>query len=57
MVYDVNNRQTFESCRDHWLPSYREIAPETSVIILIGNQIDRCEMNDDFREVQKEEAE
>lgn len=57
MVYDVNNRETFQSCKDHWLASYRDIAPETSVIILVGNQIDRCQMNEDFREVSTQEGE
>ena len=57
MVYDVNKRSTFESCCDHWLPSFREVAAENSVIILVGNQIDRCQGNEDFREVSQQEAE
>ena len=57
MVYDVNKRSTFESCREHWLPSFREVATESAVIILVGNQIDRCQGNEDFREVPTKEAE
>ena len=41
LVYDVNKRSTFESC-DYWLNSFREVAAESTIIILVGNQVDRC---------------
>ena len=56
MVYDVNKKSTFDSCSDYWLKSFREVANENAIIILVGNQIDRCQMNEDFREVPTQEA-
>ena len=57
MVFDVNKKQSFESCVDYWLPQFRDAGQENSVVILVGNQVDRCQMNEDFREVTKQEAE
>ena len=51
MVYDVNKRSTFDSCCDYWLNSFREVGQENSIIILVGNQVDRQQ-----REVSTEEA-
>ena len=56
MVYDVNKRSTFESCTEYWLPQFREVGQENATIILVGNQVDRCQMNEDFREVSFAEA-
>ena len=56
MVYDVNKRSTFDSCCEYWLKSFREVANENAIIILVGNQIDRCQMNEDFREVSTQDA-
>ena len=51
MVYDVNKRGSYESCCDYWLNSFREVASENAVIVLVGNQVDRQQ-----REVSTEEA-
>ena len=56
MVYDVNKKSTFDSCCDYWLQGFRDVAHENAIIILVGNQIDRCQMNEDFREVPTEEG-
>ena len=42
MVYDVNKRNTYESCINYWIKNYREVANENAIIILVGNQVDRC---------------
>ena len=54
-MYDVNKRSTFESY-DYWLNSFREVAQETTIIILVGNQVDRCQLNEDLRKVSTEEG-
>ena len=56
MVYDVTKRGSFSSIQDYWLPQFREVGQEHAIIILVGNQVDRCQMNEDMREVQTNEA-
>jgi GTPase SAR1 family protein len=56
MVYDVNKKSTFDSIMNYWLPQFRDVATDSTSIILVGNQIDRCQLNEDFREVPTEVA-
>ena len=56
MVYDVTKKGSFSSIQDYWLPQFREVGQEHAIIILVGNQVDRCQMNEDMREVQTNEA-
>ena len=51
MVYDVTKRSSFSSIQDYWLPQFREVGQEQAIIILVGNQVDRCQLNEDMREV------
>ena len=56
MVYDVCKRESFDSCCKYWLDTYRVYAQENSIILLIGNQIDRCVNNEGMREVEISEG-
>ena len=51
MVYDVNKRSTFESIKNYWLMEFRDASQENAAIILVGNQIDRCQQDKELREV------
>ena len=54
MVYDVNKESTFENIINYWLEEFRDVCLENSVIILLGNQIDR---GDEFRQIKYEQGE
>ena len=56
MVFDVCKRESFTSCCKYWLETYREAAQENSIILLIGNQVDRCANNEELREISTDEA-
>lgn len=52
VVYDVNKRSTFDNVKNYWLNEFRESSQENAAIILVGNQIDRCQQNEELREVE-----
>ena len=43
MVYDVTKKSSFESIKNYWLTEFRDASQENAAIILVGNQIDRCQ--------------
>lgn len=51
IMYDVTNRKSFERCAD-WLSEVRLYTREGTVVLLVGNKMDRSEE----RKVQTEEA-
>eukprot|EP01045_Picozoa_sp_COSAG04_P002136 COSAG04_NODE_75_length_28792_cov_4.615272_22_plen_131_part_00 len=52
LVYDVTDRQSFESIRNRWVKDVAQHAPETALKILLGN---KCDM-DEKRAVSTEEG-
>ena len=56
MVYDVNKRASYDNLCDYWLKTFREVSQESAVVLMVGNQTDRCQINQDVREVPTTEA-
>lgn len=44
MVYDVTKEDTFDNAK-RWMEELRASAEPDCVIYLVGNQVDRAEMN------------
>ncbi len=55
-MYDVTKEETFINAK-RWMEELRASAEPECVIYLVGNQIDRVEMNPGLRQVTKEKAE
>ena len=55
MVYDVTKEDTFLNAK-RWMEELRASAEPDCVIYLVGNQVDRVEMNPALRMVQYETA-
>lgn len=55
MVYDVTKEDTFTNAK-RWMEELRASAEPDCVIYLVGNQVDRAEMNPALRQVQYEAA-
>ena len=57
MVYDVNNRSTFEKIKTFWLKEFRKNCQAKKIaLVLVGNQIDKCQQDKSLREVSISEA-
>lgn len=50
MVYDVSKEDTFINAK-RWMEELRASAEPDCVIYLVGNQVDRVEMNPTLRQV------
>ena len=55
MVYDVTKEDTFLNAK-RWMEELRASAEPDCVIYLVGNQVDRVEMNPSLRMVQYDTA-
>ena len=55
VVYDVTKEDTFINAK-RWMEELRASAEPDCVICLVGNQVDRVEMNPDLRQVSYESA-
>ena len=55
MVYDVTKEETFTNAK-RWMEELRASAEPDCVIYLVGNQVDRVEMNPSHRQVSQETA-
>jgi len=56
VVYDVTKEQTFVNAKT-WLDELRAQANQDCIIYLVGNQVDRCQLNEGSRQVKRERAE
>ena len=56
LVFDLSRRQTFQHVTD-WLNDLRQIAEPDIVVILVGNKADLTQLEQNKREVTREEAE
>ncbi|KEY69668.1 hypothetical protein S7711_03152 [Stachybotrys chartarum IBT 7711] len=56
LVFDLSRKQTFQHVTD-WLHDLRQIAEPDIVVILVGNKADLTQLEDNKREVTREEAE
>jgi len=55
VVYDVTKGDTFQNALK-WMEDLRASAEPECVICLVGNQVDRVEINPGLRQVPKEHA-
>lgn len=55
VVYDVSKEETFINAK-RWMEELRASAEPDCVIYLVGNQVDRVEMNPSLRQVPTEVA-
>jgi Rab family protein len=55
VVYDVTKEETFTNAR-RWMEELRGSAEPDCVIFLVGNQVDRVELNPQLRQVPTEKA-
>ncbi len=55
VVYDVTKLDTFRNAQK-WMEELRASAEPECVIYLVGNQVDRVEMNSDLRQVSYDSA-
>ena len=55
VVYDVTKEDTFINAK-RWMEELRASAEPDCVIYLVGNQVDRVEMNPALRQVSQSEA-
>lgn len=56
LIFDVCNRQSFDSLRNVWLRQVSEFGHESMRLILVGNKLDLIGVGDHIREVQVSEA-
>ncbi len=56
VVYDVTKEETFINAK-RWMEELKASAEPDCVMCLVGNQVDRVEMNPALRQVTKERAE
>lgn len=56
LVFDLSRRQTFQHVTD-WLNDLRQIAEPDIVVVLVGNKADLTQLEQNKREVTREEAE
>ena len=56
VVYDVTKEETFINAK-RWMEELKASAEPECVMCLVGNQVDRVEMNPALRQVTKERAE
>jgi GTPase SAR1 family protein len=54
-VYDVTKEDTFVNAK-RWMEELRASAEPECVIYLVGNQVDRVELNPSLRQVPTEKA-
>jgi GTPase SAR1 family protein len=54
-VYDVTKAETFANAK-RWMEELKASAEPDCVIYLVGNQVDRVEINPSFRQVPTDQA-
>jgi GTPase SAR1 family protein len=55
-VYDVTKEDTFINAK-RWMEELKASAEPDCVMYLVGNQVDRVEMNQALRQVSRDKAE
>ena len=55
VVYDVTKEETFINAQ-RWMEELKASAEPECVIYIVGNQVDRAEINPQFRQVPREKA-
>lgn len=57
LIYDVQERQSFEDIFNYWLPEIESFASADIVLCVLGNKIDMAEKRVSLEEARRELAE